>query len=170
MQVSAANSRLLYQTMKACGIRIVSSVPESWLVPVIRMIAEDPDMKLVQVAKEEEGVGISAGAHLAGVKSAMIVPNHGFLAAVNPIISLAHLYKIPLMMFIAYRGTFGDTYPWHTPGGTVTEPLLQALRVPYTFLDSTATLERRVQDAQKLAEASLLPVALLLKNELMMEA
>ena len=99
MQVSAANSRLLYQTLKGCGIRVVSSVPESWLVPVIRMIGEDPEMKLVQVAKEEEGVGISAGAHLAGVKSAMIVPNHGFLAAVNPIVSLAHLYKIPLMMF-----------------------------------------------------------------------
>ncbi len=170
MPVSEAHSRLLYQTLKTCGIRIVSSVPESWLVPVIRMIGEDPEMKLVQVAKEEEGVGISAGAHLAGVKSAMIVPNHGFLAAVNPIVSLAHLYKVPLMMFIAYRGAFGDSYPWHTPGGTVTEPLLQALRVPYTFLDSAATLQGRVQDAQKLAEASLLPVALLLKHELMMEA
>jgi sulfopyruvate decarboxylase subunit alpha len=167
--VSETNSRLLYQTLKTCGVRIVSSLPESWLVPVIRMIAEDPEMKLVQVAKEEEGVGISAGAHLAGVKSAMIVPNHGFLAAVNPIVSLAHLYKIPLFMFIAYRGTFGDTYPWHTPGGTVTEPLLQTLRVPYSFLDSAGTLERRVRDAQKLAEASLLPVALLLKHELMME-
>jgi len=170
MRVSETNSRLLYQTMKACGIQVVSALPESWLVPVIRMIGEDPEMKLIRVAKEEEGVGISAGAHFAGKKSAMVIPNHGLLAAVNPIVSLAHLYKVPLMMFIAYRGTFGDTYPWHTPGGTVTEPLLQALRVPYTFLDSPGSLERRVRDAQELAAASLLPVALLLKHELMMEA
>ena len=136
MPVSEAHSRLLYKALKTCGIRIVSSLPESWLVPLIRMIAEDPEMKLVQVAKEEEAVGISAGAHLAGAKSAMIIPNHGFLAAVNPIVSLAQLYKVPLLMFISYRGTFGDGYPWHTPGGTVTEPVLQALRVPYMFLDS----------------------------------
>ena len=170
MPVSETNSRLLYQAMKACGIRVVSALPESWLVPVIRMIGEDPEMRLIRVAKEEECIGISAGAHFAGVRSAMLIPNHGFLAAVNPIVSLAHLYKVPLMMFIAYRGTFGDIYPWHTPGGTVTEALLQALRVPYTMLDSPASLERRVQDAQKLADASQLPVALLLKNELMMEA
>ena len=99
----------------------------------------------------------------------MISPNHGFLAAINPIGSLAHLYKIPLLMFIAYRGTSGDPYPWHTPGGTVTEPLLRTLRVPYEFLDAPDTLECRVRDAQTLAEASLLPVALLLKHKLMME-
>lgn len=170
MPVSETNSRLLHQTLKARGIQVVSALPESWLVPVIRMIGEDPGIKLIRVAKEEECVGISAGAHFAGVKSAMLVPNHGFLAAVNPIVSLAHLYKVPLMMFIAYRGTFGDTYPWHTPGGTVTEPLLQTLRIPYTILDSPESLEGRVRDAQTLADASLLPVALLLKHELMMEA
>src|ERR1039458_7893228 len=134
------------------------------------MIGEESGIRLIQVAKEEECVGISAGAHFAGKRSAMLIPNHGFLAAVNPIVSLAHLYKVPLLMFIAYRGTFGDSYPWHTPGGTVTEPLLQALRVPYTLLDSPDCLERRVRDAQRLAVASLLPVALLLKHELMMEA
>ena len=31
-------------------------------------------MILVRLAKEEEGVGISAGAHFAGVKSAMLMP------------------------------------------------------------------------------------------------
>jgi sulfopyruvate decarboxylase subunit alpha len=169
VKVSEANSALVHQAMKACGIRIVSALPESWLGVLMRMIDRDPDMKLVQVAKEEEGVGISAGAHFAGVRSAMLVPNHGFLAAVNGIVSLAHLYKIPLMIFIMHRGTFGDHYPWHTPGGTVTEPLLQTLRIPYAVLDGPENLERRVRDAQTLAEASLLPVALLLKHELMTE-
>ena len=47
---------------------------------LIRMAEDDPEMTLVRLAKEEEGVGISAGAHLAGVKSAMLMQNHGFLA------------------------------------------------------------------------------------------
>ncbi len=170
MKVSQTSSFLVHQAMKASGIRVVSALPESWLGSLIRMIGDDPDMKLVQVSKEEEGVGISAGAHFAGVKSAMLVPNHGFLASVNGIVSLAHLYKIPLLMFIAYRGTFGDQYPWHTPGGTVTEPLLQTLRIPYKILDAPRNLDQHVRDAQTLAEASSLPVALLLTHELMTEA
>ena len=169
MQVSERNSWLLYRALKATGIRVVSALPESWLVPVIRIIGEDPEMKLVQLAKEEEGVGISAGAHFAGLKAAMIIPNHGLLAAVNPIVSLAQLYKVPMLIVVAYRGTFGDPYPWHTPGGTVTEPLLRMLRVPYMSRDSPDALDRRVRDAQTLVEASLLPVVLLLRHELMME-
>ena len=63
---------------------------------LIRLADDDKEMILVRLAKEEEGVGISAGAHFAGVKSAMLMQNHGFLASVNGIVSFAHLYKIPL--------------------------------------------------------------------------
>src|SRR6266571_9113437 len=102
--VSTAGSRLIYDALKASGIRLMSALPETWLVHLVRMADEDPDMILVRLAKEEEGVGISAGAHLAGANSALLMQNHGFLAAINPIVSLALLYKIPLLMLISYRG------------------------------------------------------------------
>ena len=75
--VSANNSQLVYGALKACGIRLMSALPETWLVHLIRLAEEDPDMILVRLAKEEEGVGISAGAHLAGVKSAMLMSRLG---------------------------------------------------------------------------------------------
>src|ERR1700683_4248628 len=130
MPVSVTNSKVIYQALKACDIRVVSALPETWLVHLIRMAEEDPEMKLVRLAKEEEGVGISAGAHLAGVKSAMLMQNHGFLASINGIVSFAHLYKIPLLMLISYRGTFGERDPWQTQGGNVTERALHALGIP----------------------------------------
>ncbi len=95
MPVSVANSQLIYDALKACDVRIISALPETWLVHLIRMADEDPEVTLVRVAKEEEAIGISAGAHLAGVNSALLMQNHGFLAAINPIVSLALLYKIP---------------------------------------------------------------------------
>src|ERR1051325_3179375 len=72
MPVSAANSKVIYDGLKDVGVRIVSALPETWLVHLVRMADDDPDMQLVRLAKEEEGVGISAGAYLAGVKSAML--------------------------------------------------------------------------------------------------
>ena len=112
-------------------MRLVSALPETWLVHLIRMAEDDPEMTLVRLAKEEEGVGISAGAHLAGVKSAMLMQNHGFLASVNGIVSCAQLYRIPLLMLISHRGEFGERDPWQTEGGGVTEHVLDALRIPH---------------------------------------
>jgi sulfopyruvate decarboxylase subunit alpha len=169
MPVSVHSSKLIYDALKACDVRIISALPETWLVHLIRMADEDPEMTLVRLAKEEEGVGISAGAHLAGVNSAMLMQNHGFLAAINPIVSLALLYKIPLLMLISYRGHMGEKDPWQTQGGLVTEPVLRALNIPIWHLNNRSDIDRRLKDAQTLAHASLHPVAVLLSRELMWE-
>ena len=169
MPVSVNNSRLIYEALKACDVKIISALPETWLVHLIRMAEEDPTMKLVRLAKEEEGVGISAGAHLAGVNSAMLMQNHGFLASINGIVSLALLYKIPLMLLITYRGHWGEKDPWQTQGGLVTESLLRALNIPIWRLNTTTDITKRIKDAHTLAHASLHPVAILLHREVMWE-
>jgi len=167
--VSLKNSQIIYDALKKAGIGLVSALPETWLVHMIRMAEEDPEMILVRLAKEEEAVGISAGAHFAGVKSAMLMQNHGFLAAINGIVSFAQLYRIPLLMLISYRGHFGERDPWQTQGGAVTEPLLKALGIRYEFLADPARVEKTIAEAQTLACSSLHPVALLLTRDLMWE-
>lgn len=169
MPVSLKNSQVIYDALKKAGIGLVSALPETWLVHMIRMAEEDPEMILVRLAKEEEAVGISAGAHFAGVKSAMLMQNHGFLAAINGIVSFAQLYRIPLLMIVSYRGHFGERDPWQTHGGAVTEPLLKALGIRYDFLTDPARAEKTIAEAQTLAYSSLHPVALLLTRDLMWE-
>jgi sulfopyruvate decarboxylase subunit alpha len=169
MPVSTAHSQLIYTALKRCGVRLLSVLPETWLVHLVTLGEADPDMTLVRLAKEEEGIGISAGAHLAGVKSAMLMQNHGLLASANGIVSLAQLYRIPLLMLVSYRGAFGEEHPWQTEGGEVTEPLLHALRIPYERLEEPDHVAPRIRKAQTLAEASLRPVALLLCRDLMWE-
>ena len=169
MPVSQTNSRVVYDALKACGIGLLSALPETWLVHLIRMAEDDPSMILVRLAKEEEGVGVSAGAHFAGMKSAMMMQNHGFLASINGIVSFAQLYRIPLLMLISYRGHFGEKDPWQTQGGLHTEPLLRAMNIPIWHLNTPNDVQRRIKDAQTLAQASLHPVAVLLSRELMWE-
>jgi len=169
MPVSIASSRAIYDALKDGGIRLMSALPETWLVHLIRMAEDDPEMTLVRLAKEEEGVGISAGAHLAGMKSAMLMQNHGFLASINGIVSCAQLYRIPLLMLISFRGEFGERDPWQTEGGGVTEDLLRALRIPFVYLDHPDHVARRIRKAQTLAQSANKPVALLLCRDLMWE-
>jgi sulfopyruvate decarboxylase subunit alpha len=167
--VSETNSRVVYDALKAVGVRICSALPETWLVHLIRMAEDDPAMTLVRLAKEEEGVGISMGAHLAGARSALLMQNHGFLQAINGIVSGAMLYKIPLLLVISDRGHLGERDPWQTEGGRFTRRVLDALNIQHDELHVPEEVEDRLARAMTLAQSSLSPVAVLLTRELMWE-
>jgi sulfopyruvate decarboxylase subunit alpha len=167
MPVSERNSKVVYEALKANGIRLASALPETWLVHLIRMAEDDPEMTLVRLAKEEEGVGVSMGAHLAGTRSVMLMQNHGFFAAVNGIVSGAMLYRIPLVMLVSDRGHLGERDPWQTEGGRFTRRVLDALGIVRDDLLTPEDVEPRVAKAVTLAHSSLSPVALLLSRDLM---
>ena len=169
MPVSEANSRVVYDALRAAGVSICSALPETWLVHLIRMAEDDPAVALVRLAKEEEGVGVSMGAHLAGARSALLMQNHGFLQAINGIVSGAMLYKIPLLLVISDRGHLGERDPWQTEGGRFTRRVLDALNIQYDELRSPHEVEPRLSRAMTLAQASLAPVAVLLTRSLMWE-
>src|SRR5881392_2448222 len=99
----------------------------------------------------------------------MLMQNHGFLASINGIVSFAHLYKIPLLMIISHRGSFGERDPWQTQGGNMTESVLRSLAIPYCFLDSREMAAKQIDQAYTLAASNLQPVALLLTRDLMWE-
>ncbi len=169
MPVSQVNSKIIYGALKAADVRLVSALPETWLVHLIRMAQDDPDMTLVRLAKEEEGIGVSTGAHFAGLRSALLMQNHGFLQSINGLVSCALLYKIPLLMLISDRGHLGEPDPWQTEGGRYTRHLLDALRIVYSELSNAERVEHGIAQAMTLAQSSLSPVALLLTRDLMWE-
>ena len=169
MPVSDRSSKVVYEALKGAGVGLVSALPETWLVHLIRMAEDDPSMILVRLAKEEEGVGVSMGAHLAGMKSAMLMQNHGLFAAVNGIVSGAMLYRIPLLMLVSDRGHLGERDPWQTEGGRYTRRILDALGIVRDDLVDPEDVGVKVEKAMTLAQSSLSPVALLLSRDLMWE-
>jgi sulfopyruvate decarboxylase subunit alpha len=169
MPVSEQNSKVVYEALKAAGVTMMSALPETWLVHLIRMADDDPDVTLVRLAKEEEGIGISMGAHLAGARSALLMQNHGFLQSINGIVSGAMLYKVPLVMLISDRGHLGERDSWQTEGGKVTRRMLAALGIVRDEVHTPDEVETKVAKAVTLAHSSLSPVALLLTRDLMWE-
>src|SRR2546421_12054010 len=161
LPVSVANSQVVYDAMKGVGITLLSALPETWLVHLVRMADEDPAMTLVRLAKEEEGVGVSAGAHFAGARSAMLLQNRGVLQAINGIVGVSLLYTIPLLMLITDRGSFGEKDPWQTEGGKYTRPVLDALHIAHDDLRRADEVQPKIDHAMTLAQASLSPVAVL---------
>ena len=52
MPVSVSNSRIIYEALRSNGIKLVSALPETWLVHLVSFAEDDPDMILVRLAKE----------------------------------------------------------------------------------------------------------------------
>ncbi|HEV3365606.1 MAG TPA: thiamine pyrophosphate-binding protein [Acidimicrobiia bacterium] len=169
MPPSPARAAILHQALRQAGIGMVATLPETWLVPLLAAVDADPDIRLVEVAKEDEAVGIAMGAHLAGGRAAALMQNHGLFAALNAVVSGALLYRIPLLLLISDRGHLGERDPWQTEGGRHTRRVLDAVGIVHDELVDPDTAARKVADAATLAESSLLPVALLLTRQFLWE-
>lgn len=118
--------------MKLAEVDLVASVPCFNLRGLLDLIGKEGSMVHVPVTREEEGVGICAGAYLGGKRPALLMQNSGLGNSVNALASLDLLYGIPLIMIVSHRGLEGEWIEAQKPMGKLTEPLLDALGIAYS--------------------------------------
>jgi sulfopyruvate decarboxylase subunit alpha len=157
-------SEAVYRGIKRAGVDFVASVPCVNLQELLCMVDADPKITHVPVTREEEGVGICAGAYLGGKRPALIMQNSGLGNSINALASLNGLYKIPLLMIISHRGCEGETIAGQVPMGMLTPKLLDAMEIP-TFAPTLAEAKGTVSRAWQVAQAGGTPTAVLLDIE-----
>src|SRR5687767_13351752 len=80
---TVAGAQQILAGLKEAGIDLVSSVPDINMLQLINLLYEDKQIAHVPVGREEEGVGVCAGAHLGGKKPALLMQNGGLLNSCN---------------------------------------------------------------------------------------
>ena len=146
--------------LKKAAIDFVATLPDEKMVEVIRAVEHDRDLKHVPLCREEEGIGICAGAYLGGKRTALIMQNAGFLNSCNALTTTSLQFQIPTLLLIYYAGDIGDR--GFTTLGSVTEPVLNALGIRSYVLRKSDEIDETLRGAQILAEDSKRPVAVLL--------
>jgi sulfopyruvate decarboxylase subunit alpha len=162
---SAEAAKTIVDGLKRAGINFVATLPDINLADLLREVEEDRDFIHVPVCREEEGIGICAGAYLVGKKCAAIMQNGGFFNSTNAIVSTSLQYQIPILLLIYYAGDIGDRT--FSTTGSMTEPVLQALGVRYYVMRDTGGAPELIKRAEILADDSKRPVALLLTKEVL---
>ena len=146
--------------LKKAGINFIATLPDEKMLELIRAVEKDTDIKHVPLCREEEGIGICAGAYLAGKRTAIIMQNAGFLNSCNALTTTSLQFQIPILMLIYYAGDIGDR--GFTTLGSVTEPVLQAMGFRSYVLRRREEIEDTLRGAETLADDSKRPVAVLL--------
>jgi sulfopyruvate decarboxylase subunit alpha len=152
----------VYQGLKECGIGLVTSVPCINLRELLELIRSDHGIEHLAVTREEEGIGICAGAYLGGKRAAILMQNSGLGNSINALASLDLLYGIPLLMIISHRGVEGEQVSAQVPMGELTVPLLEAMGIPQ-YVPQEGEARRSVVMAWRDAERMGRPAAVLLR-------
>ena len=132
----------LYERLRAEGIDFFVSVPCKLLAELIDRLEEDPDITYTPVTREEEGLGILAGAYMAGKRPALVMQNSGFGNSVNAVCSLLNYFKIPVVFLTSHRGSEGEPVETQRVMGDAIKPLMEVVGVDCIEVASTAELDR----------------------------
>jgi len=118
------------------NIEFVTTVPCKQLAGVIDNIEASKDIFHIPSNKEDEGIGLCAGAYMGGKRSAIIMQNTAIGVTINTLVTLTQYYRMPLPMLISYRGELGEPVACQVEMAVHTKALLAQLNIPtYHFHD-----------------------------------
>ena len=158
-------ARIIFSGLKAAGINLIVTLPDINLAQLLDEVENNEELVHVPLCREEEGIGICAGAYLVGKKCAAIMQNGGLFNSTNAIVTTLLQYQIPVLLLVYYAGDIGDRT--FSSSGSMTEPVLAALGIRYYVMREPDDAAELIKRAQVLAEDSKRPVALLLTKEVL---
>ena len=161
-------SQRIISNLKQGGADFFLSVPCKLLANMITILQNDKDVYYSGIPREEEGMGICAGAYLGKKLPCIMMQNTGIGNSINSIVSLLQLYQIPVIFLISYRGTPGEPVGAQSGMASITEEILDTLRIPMLHCNEEKDLEK-ISTFTNHAKVIESPVAILCNFNLMKE-
>jgi sulfopyruvate decarboxylase subunit alpha len=166
---AVANAERIVGALVRAGVEIAASLPDSWLSAVIDRIEAEPRMRHIRVTREDDGVGICAGASLGGKRAALVCQNAGVLLSANALAGYGLHHELPFVVLAAYRGTHEDGFHYQMYKGAVTEPVLAGLQIRTHVIERADRLSL-IEDAVRESSLARRPVVVLLRRAALLDA
>lgn len=165
--VQALQAAGIIAGIKRAGIRFIVALPDRHTsAHLLKGLMADPELRVVQVCKEDEGVSICSGLHATGHRALLLMQYTGLLDSINAIRGVAVELRNPVCMMVGLLGLEPGTPPSKSKryGLRIVEPVLDAMAVPHHLLEVDADSEQ-IAPAIDAAYARSGPVVLLVGPE-----
>jgi sulfopyruvate decarboxylase subunit alpha len=147
-------------------VEVVAGLPDTLLAEVYRLVDADPAFRYVRVGNEAEGAAIAAGAWIGGARSVLVMENSGLRSSCEALARLGLASGVPVTMLVPYRGDVGEAFVYGVNHGLTMEPLLEAMRIPYLFVDCEKDIASSIRRAVTHAVTSLYHVVVVFREPL----
>jgi len=138
----------LTATLKRQGVDFTASLPCEKIKVLLEMVGRE--FRHLPLTREEEGVGICAGAALAGKRPALFVQSSGIGNMVNALLSLTQFYELPLAIFVSRRGVYQEKIEAQFPMGRRLPGMLAGADIAFSEVNTReelALVERGLERA-----------------------
>jgi sulfopyruvate decarboxylase len=122
----------IIEELKAQGINLVSAIPCDRAKGLFFRLPEE--FRHIGLTREEDGVGISAGAYLAGARPLVALQSSGLGNMLNAILSLTTTFGLPLPILASWRGGTNEAIPAQIPFNRPLPGILAAAGIPCTIV------------------------------------
>ena len=129
----------LIDILRENGVDVTASLPCEKIRVLIEMVGGR--FFHIPLTREEEGVGICAGAALSGKRPALFVQSSGIGNMVNALLSLTQFYELPLAVFVSQRGVYQEKIAAQFPMGRRLPMILKGAGIPYSSIGSRKDFE-----------------------------
>jgi sulfopyruvate decarboxylase alpha subunit len=151
----------VYQLFKQQAIRQVSLVPDAGHARLIKLCEADPQLRVVGLTTEEEGIALAVGAWLGGDKSVLLMQSSGVGNCIN-MLSMLSVCQVPLPMLITMRGDWGEFNPWQVPMGRAARTVLAEMGVLVSSAQQESDVVPLAEGTLRIAYNTFRPAALLI--------
>jgi len=154
----------ILESLKQNQIRVISYVPDAIVWKVLEKTQADPFFHMVRATREDEAIGVIAGAYAGGLRGAVFMQNSGLGNCINALTSLCIAARVPVPMFITMRGELGEANLAQLPMGRALRPIMDALGLHHFTVSHQDEVAKIVDGAIKVCYTGRLPVGLLLST------
>jgi sulfopyruvate decarboxylase alpha subunit len=153
---------ILRDVLKRHDVNLVTYVPDNVLRPLIESLEADAFFTAFACTREEEALGIVAGAWMGGKRGILLMQTSGFATLPNVIASLAVPFQIPVVMMVSERGTLGEFNIGQSLVARTMRPVLEALAVEHHTMTRLDEAEFILDRGLVQAYATMAPVCFIL--------
>ena len=144
----ASPEEKVIEIMKKEGIDLIATLPCDRIKNLLPLVSKN--FSEIKLTREENGIGICAGAYLAGAKPLMLIQSTGLGNMINALESLNIICRIPLPILTSWRGAYGEAIEAQIPLGAHLPGILEGAGLAYTIIEDTeelSLLENVIKDA-----------------------
>ena len=158
----AWHGSLIIREIKASGVEFIPCLPDIHTSEgLLRPLTSDPDLTLIRVCKEDEGVGICAGLSYCDRRALLLMQYSGMLDSINAIRIVGVEYSLPVCMMVGLLNKEPGVLPEHSKHYSlrITGPILDAMGVDHHLIETDADIGK-IRPAIERAYANSRPVVL----------
>lgn len=130
----------IISALKQAGVRHIAALPDiTTSAGLLWPLSEDPDLTLIRLSKEDEGVSICAALSYCEKRAVLLMQQTGLMDSLNNIRAVACEYEQPVCMVVGLLGKEPDKAPTESAsyGVRIVEPVLDAMEIDHILIENT---------------------------------